>query len=118
MFVSVTAVRSIPVLERRHNQRGSVLARMGKNVYSAKCNRGKDDGSMKVLEFYAGIGGMHSALEMALAAGKVSPYEVLSGFDINPAANDVYAHNHGASLVRCVRLLSVKMQHICACLSK
>lgn len=62
---------------------------------------------MKVLEFYAGIGGMHSALELAQAAGKISPYEVLCGFDINPAANDVYAHNFGPSLVRCVSLLSM-----------
>lgn len=109
MAALITSVNSSPAAQRaparrRHHQRGSVIAQMGKSVYQTRCNRGTDDGSMKVLEFYAGIGGMHCALDKAKSAGKIAAYEVLSGFDINPAANDTYAHNFGASLVRCVRL--------------
>eukprot|EP00892_Ulva_mutabilis_P011079 jgi/Ulvmu1/8343/UM042_0049.1 len=87
---------------RQQRTRESVVARMGKSVYQTRCNRGKDDGSMKVLEFYAGIGGMSSALGMAHAAGTVPAYEMLSAFDINPIANDVYSHNYGGSLVRTI----------------
>lgn len=86
--------------------RAAVVSKMGKKVYQARCNQGKNDASMKVLEFYAGIGGMSSALGLARAAGTVPDYEVLSAFDINPITNDVYAHNYGESLVRCV---SVRM---------
>jgi hypothetical protein len=77
--------------------------RMGKTVLSAAINKGCGQNEITVLEFYAGIGGMHAGLKRAEQAGLIPNAEVLSAFDINPVANQVYAHNYGQSLVRCVR---------------
>ncbi|KNE72464.1 DNA (cytosine-5-)-methyltransferase [Allomyces macrogynus ATCC 38327] len=52
-------------------------------------------GSLRVLEFYSGIGGMHYALN---AAG-YEYAEVLKAFEINDVANAVYAHNFGKGIV-------------------
>lgn len=45
---------------------------------------------MRALEFYSGIGGLHWALLEAVPGA-----EVVSAFDINEVANDVYEHNFG-----------------------
>jgi site-specific DNA-cytosine methylase len=44
---------------------------------------------MKVLELFSGVGGMRMALAQALTV----PYSIISAFDINTAANDVYNFN-------------------------
>eukprot|EP00049_Salpingoeca_infusionum_P004358 m.78276 g.78276 ORF g.78276 m.78276 type:complete len:444 (+) comp12531_c0_seq1:180-1511(+) len=44
---------------------------------------------LRVLELYSGIGGMHAALERAVPG----QYNVVSAFDINNIANDIYKHN-------------------------
>lgn len=45
---------------------------------------------VRVLEFYSGIGGMHYALALA---GLEVPAKVLTAFDINTVANEIYRHN-------------------------
>ena len=45
---------------------------------------------VRVLEFYSGIGGMHYALGLA---GLEVPAKVLTAFDINTVANEIYRHN-------------------------
>eukprot|EP00039_Didymoeca_costata_P000267 m.44893 g.44893 ORF g.44893 m.44893 type:complete len:457 (+) comp10158_c0_seq2:105-1475(+) len=43
---------------------------------------------LRVLELYSGMGGMHCALQRARII-----FQVISAFDINTVANDVYKHN-------------------------
>eukprot|EP01031_Cornospumella_fuschlensis_P034413 gene34413-41652_t len=47
---------------------------------------------MRAIEFYSGVGGWNCAIKTALGAG----VEVVSAYDVNPAANAVYAINHGS----------------------
>lgn len=47
-----------------------------------------DNGRLRVLEFYSGIGGMHCAFDESGKDG-----DVLAAFDINTTANHIYAHN-------------------------
>jgi len=54
----------------------------------------KMDISLKVLELYCGIGGMHFALQ---ACG--IPFEVVASIDINPLACSVYKHNFSNTTV-------------------
>ena len=68
---------------------------MGKNACSAAVNHGTSQSTLKALEFYSGIGGMHCAVERACKAGHIPAVEVLAAFDINPVANSVYEHNFG-----------------------
>ena len=60
---------------------------------------GRDDQDrlpLKVLEFYSGIGGWH----YALAASSLR-CEVVGAFELNPNANEVYAHNFGMKPRQC-----------------
>ncbi|KAH8548625.1 S-adenosyl-L-methionine-dependent methyltransferase [Umbelopsis sp. PMI_123] len=50
--------------------------------------------TLRVLEFYSGIGGMHFAAEEA-----GWDYKIIKAFDINTTANEVYAFNHGKSFI-------------------
>ncbi|KAI8580821.1 hypothetical protein K450DRAFT_234749 [Umbelopsis ramanniana AG] len=50
--------------------------------------------TLRVLEFYSGIGGMHFAAEEA-----GWDYKIIKAFDINTTANEVYAFNHGKSVI-------------------
>ncbi|RMZ57081.1 hypothetical protein APUTEX25_002313 [Auxenochlorella protothecoides] len=45
---------------------------------------------MRAVEFYSGLGGLHYALALAVPGA-----EVVTAFDINDTANDVYQHNFG-----------------------
>uniref|UniRef100_A0A914VS76 tRNA (cytosine(38)-C(5))-methyltransferase n=1 Tax=Plectus sambesii TaxID=2011161 RepID=A0A914VS76_9BILA len=58
-----------------------------------------------VLEFYAGIGGMHFALR---ACGV--PFKVVGAFDINTTTNQIYAHNFPNVLLhqRNIQVLTTK----------
>ena len=76
---------------------------MGKTVDTARVHKGNQHTTLKVLEFYSGIGGMHAALQRAAAAGNIPDFEVLAAFDINDVANRIYAHNFGDHVVRRVR---------------
>ncbi|KAJ3181558.1 tRNA (cytosine-5-)-methyltransferase [Gaertneriomyces sp. JEL0708] len=51
--------------------------------------------SVKALEFFSGIGGMHYGLEWSGVEG-----EVVASFDINPVANECYKHNFGRDPVQ------------------
>ena len=83
---------------------------MGKNVCSAAINHGNSQSSLKALEFYSGIGGMHGAVETAYKAGHIPAVEVLAAFDNNPVANSVYEHNFGR-IVR--RVCTVSATWLC-----
>ncbi len=52
--------------------------------------------ALKVLEFYSGIGGWH----YALAASSLH-CEVVAAFELNPNANEVYAHNFSLTPRQC-----------------
>lgn len=58
--------------------------------------------SLRCLEFYSGIGGLHYSLDNACkllkATGKEFTAEVLKAFDINTIANAVYEHNFNRSV--------------------
>ncbi|OAD72996.1 hypothetical protein PHYBLDRAFT_146309 [Phycomyces blakesleeanus NRRL 1555(-)] len=58
--------------------------------------------TLRVLEFYSGIGGMHYAAELA-----EWNHEILKAFDINTVANEIYRHNFGAKL-RLIETLSIE----------
>ena len=47
---------------------------------------------IRVLELFSGIGGMHSAMDIA---NKYLPFKlkVIGAIDINTVANEVYSHN-------------------------
>ena len=47
---------------------------------------------LRVVEFFSGIGGWRCALNYSEV-----PFTVVEAFDINPAANVVYAANFGTS---------------------
>ncbi|XP_034936237.1 tRNA (cytosine(38)-C(5))-methyltransferase [Chelonus insularis] len=49
---------------------------------------------MKILELYAGIGGMHWAFKRSGVPGKV-----VAAIEINPTANEVYKHNFSSTKV-------------------
>lgn len=51
--------------------------------------------SLRVLELYAGIGGMHCGLQRCFSSPNVSysSYEVVSAIDINEVAGAIYRHN-------------------------
>lgn len=51
---------------------------------------------LKVLEFYSGIGGWHYAL-----AASTLRCEVVGAFELNPNANEVYAHNFSMKPRQC-----------------
>eukprot|EP01125_Pyxidicula_operculata_P019108 TRINITY_DN689_c7_g1_i1.p1 TRINITY_DN689_c7_g1~~TRINITY_DN689_c7_g1_i1.p1 ORF type:complete len:387 (-),score=85.16 TRINITY_DN689_c7_g1_i1:2-1138(-) len=52
-----------------------------------------ENNQLRVLEFYSGIGGMHTSLNLAVPGSTV-----LSAFDINPNANLVYEENYGSKV--------------------
>lgn len=58
---------------------------------------GSAETTLRCLEFYSGIGGLHYSLEKACAilhaTGRVLVPEVVKAFDINTIANEVYEHN-------------------------
>ncbi len=49
--------------------------------------------TVRVVEFFSGIGGMHYGLDVCAAANPALRFDVVSSFDINPVANTVYQHN-------------------------
>ena len=60
--------------------------RVGQSTYQ----RVRSTCSVRALEFYCGIGGLHYSLLRARPNA-----EVVGAFDINPHSNDVYEHNFG-----------------------
>lgn len=61
--------------------------------------------TLKAIEFFSGIGGMHFALKEASQRLNLD-VQVIAAFDINMIANSVYEHNHGLKVtVKCVEHL-------------
>ena len=54
-------------------------------------NAEKQKARFRVLEFYSGLGGWSCALQGSVID---DDHEVLSAFDLNTIANEVYRHNH------------------------
>jgi hypothetical protein len=89
---------------------------MGETATSTKVRKGREESTLKVLEFYSGIGGMHAALARAAKAGDIPAFEVLAALDINDVANRVYAHNFGEDIVRRVHSLCAMLPDFWAAL--
>ena len=52
---------------------------------------------LKVLELFSGIGGMHSAMDIANRCLENRQLKVIGAVDINTVSNAVYRHNHPAA---------------------
>ena len=50
--------------------------------------------SIKILELFSGIGGMHRAAEIASKFLENIIIEVVGAVDINTVSNEIYRHNH------------------------
>lgn len=91
--------------ERRHqsNQTLVVIIVMSTIDDPPAAKRGRTESTpstststeVRALEFYCGVGGLHYSLLRARSNERKQNTSVVGSFDINPHANDVYAHNFG-----------------------